>query len=78
MLVLSKLCVIVLGPQFQNVSIKCCFLAWCRAFSENYDCYPKIDTKIVYTNFCKLQVGFDQVKNQLAHFGGTTKMFNIF
>ena len=28
-------------PKFQNFTLKCCFLAWCRA-SENVDCYPKM------------------------------------
>ena len=35
------LCQIVTGPQFQNFTLKCCFLIWRRA-AENADCYPKM------------------------------------
>ena len=31
---------VVIWPQFQNFTLKCCFLA-CRRASENADCYPK-------------------------------------
>ena len=34
---------IVIGPQFQNFTVKCCFLAWRRA-AENVDCYPTVAT----------------------------------
>ena len=33
------------GPQIQNYSLKCCFLAWRRA-SENVDSYPKMGQNI--------------------------------
>ena len=36
-----KLCQIFMGPQFQNFTLKCCFLAWHRV-SENFGCYPKM------------------------------------
>ena len=38
---------IVEGPQFQNFTLKCCFLTWRRA-SENFDRYPKMSHKNVY------------------------------
>ena len=30
----------IIGPKFQNFTLKCCFLTWHRA-SENVDSYPK-------------------------------------
>ena len=42
-----RLCQIVMGPQFQNFTLKCCFLAWHRV-SENFDCYPKIGNFFSY------------------------------
>ena len=35
------LCQMVIGPQCQNFTLKCCFLVWRRA-TENLDCYPKM------------------------------------
>ena len=35
------LCQIVVGPQFQNFTLKCWFLVWRRAL-ENFDRYPKM------------------------------------
>ena len=44
------LCKIVIGPKFQNFTLKCCFLAWRRA-SENFDCYPKMGEIFFYLTF---------------------------
>ena len=44
------LCQIVTGPQFQNFTLKCCFLAW-RRTSENFDCYPKMAEILFYLTF---------------------------
>ena len=35
------LCQLVIGPQFHNFTLKCCFLTWRRA-SKNFERYPKI------------------------------------
>ena len=41
---LGKLCQIVSGPQFQNFTLKCCFLTW-RWAPKNVDFYPKVAKK---------------------------------
>ena len=41
---LSMLCQIVVGPQFQNV------MSYNVAFSENVDCYPKMSNIFVFSN----------------------------
>ena len=38
------LCQIVREPNFQNLTLKCCFLTW-RKVSENIDCCPKMVKK---------------------------------
>ena len=43
------LCQIFIGPQFQNFTLKCGFLAWRRA-SENVDSYPKMGTQKILMN----------------------------
>ena len=40
-LFLKKLDTFHIVPKLENFTLKCCFLAWCRA-SENVDCYPKM------------------------------------
>ena len=41
------LCQIVTGPQFQNFTLKFCFLARRRA-SENVDSYPKMGEFLIF------------------------------
>ena len=41
------MCQIVVGPQFQNITLKGCFLTCCRA-SENFDFYPKFFFLIMF------------------------------
>ena len=37
----------VMGPQIQNFTLKCCFLAWRRA-SEKFYCFPKVGKKQLF------------------------------
>ena len=39
-----------IGPEFQNFTLKYCFLNWRRA-SENFDCYPKMGKQILFKLF---------------------------
>ena len=43
-------CQIVVGPQLQDFTLKCCFLIWRRA-SENFDYCPKMQGSYVYDSF---------------------------
>ena len=62
---LGQLCQIVIGPQFQNFPLKCCFLTWLRA-SKKFDSYPmKIEEEenvepgpgwIVFIDFLKAKI----------------------
>ena len=33
------MCQIVRGPQFQNFTLKCCFLTWCKAWQGRIKCW---------------------------------------
>ena len=40
---------IVIGPQFQNFTLKCCFLTWHKV-SENFDSHPKMGQNNLFYN----------------------------
>ena len=70
----SKLCQIVIGPQFQNFTLKCCFLTWCRA-SANLDCYhgqKELFKGVVSWDFGGLQIIF---KNRASVLDVPLKVF---